>query len=247
MIRKNFQKQINLNSLGILHTRGWESAEAENAHHSSVRHSSVVECHFRDLEDRLVEKIDAFPIVVGCMAWLTNERVLKALQRKSLVSIVVQKEDFLRPDSGDWSAKSFKNLYKTLPMGLDRESAQLCGVPLKNAAYHSGWQTEAIRCVGKFNKERVPAFPRMHNKFLVFCDGNLQEEEGFITPKSVWTGSFNATKNGTNSLENAVYLSESDAVKQYFQEWQLIFMLSEAITDIDWERNWVRPEFYIGT
>lgn len=61
-----------------------------------VTDSAKVEVCFRDIEARLVNKINQYKCVVGCVAWLTNERILKALAKLNQVSIIVQKEDFFK-------------------------------------------------------------------------------------------------------------------------------------------------------
>src|ERR1700737_4595445 len=63
---------------------------------------------FRNIEQKVLSYIKEYPIVVGCVAWFTNENILKALAKKEGVSILVQKEDFLRPDittNKNWALK----------------------------------------------------------------------------------------------------------------------------------------------
>ena len=54
--------------------------------------------------------------------------------------------------------------------------------------------------------------PLMHNKFLVFMDTSGK-------PCSVWTGSFNFTKNATISYENALYIKDDAIAAGYYQLW----------------------------
>jgi hypothetical protein len=68
---------------------------------------------------------------------------------------------------------------------------------------------DAVRCVGNHNKDKKPAFPRMHNKFLVFA----KKGRG---PYAVWTGSFNLTRNAGLSLENALYITQPKIINAYF-------------------------------
>jgi hypothetical protein len=59
-------------------------------------------------KDRLIRLIRQADIVLGCVAWVTSESILKALAEKKGVSLIVQKEDFLRPDlmsSDNWSRR----------------------------------------------------------------------------------------------------------------------------------------------
>ncbi|NEP78688.1 MAG: hypothetical protein F6K39_11185 [Okeania sp. SIO3B3] len=221
--------------------------------------SAKISVYFRNLQEKLIEKINQYSVIVGCVAWLTNEDVLKALATREKVSIIIQKEDFLRPDTGDWSSKKQKRLYGNLPPGPSK-SGEYWGDLLQSLNISSTWDSEPIRWAGNFNTEKSPAFPRMHNKFLVFCEFELVErlipinddeadleKELKIVPKAVWTGSFNITKNGTMSLENSVYIVDTKISKAYYDEWQYIFALSESIPNKHWKKYWTPEEFRIGT
>ena len=104
---------------------------------------------------------------------------------------------------------------------------------------------EAVRCVGNHNSQRVPAFPRMHHKFIVLCK-EIGGEDGYrnYEPYEVWTGSFNFTKNAGFSFENAVVLRDADIVKAFFREYAQIAALSEPL---NWEAEWVAPEWRVGS
>ena len=107
-----------------------------------------------------------------------------------------------------------------------------------------------IRCVGNHNRDRVPAFPRMHNKFLVFCKIEISEEKLYdpepypIVASRVWTGSFNLTDTATRSFENAVLISSDVIARAYFDEWAQILAISEPL---DWTSDWIEPEWRVGT
>jgi hypothetical protein len=171
------------------------------------------------------------------MAWLTNRKVLAALASRSEVSIVVQKEDFLRPDPGGPFNAELRRLYAALPGG---EGIEWSG----NYSVCSGHDGASIRCAG-IVKPRNETPPRMHHKFLVFCDGppECEEEEGFA-PRAVWTGSFNASQNATRSLENAVLITSKVVAGQYYREFIGILGLSEPL---DWTHEYVDPEWRVGT
>lgn len=198
---------------------------------------------FDDLEGHLIEEIVKYPFVIGCMAWLTNIDVLLALAGRESVSIIVQKEDFLRPDVGGWSKQRLRGYYSRVP-GINRIQADV----LYN--YASDPTTEAIRCMGVFaGRDSVP--PRMHHKFLVFCDASGKKieagtpwEYSTFAPKAVWTGSFNATSNATRSIENAVLIDSTKVAEAYYDEWRKLLGLSEPL---DWESPYVNPEYRIGT
>lgn len=202
---------------------------------------------FKNIEDELIKFISMSNLIVGCVAWLTSYRVLDALSRvPGGVSLVVQKEDFLRPDigvKGPWKL-DLRKRYEAIKCLPERHTLgglvgqlSVCNDPI----------IEPIRCVGNFNSEKKPAFPRMHNKFIVSC--NLNPTKNYevydsITPVSVWTGSFNFTANAAMSLENAVIIQNPEIAMAYYREWESILALSE---ELNWASEWVDPQWRIGT
>jgi hypothetical protein len=193
----------------------------------SIRKSADVEIFFRNLTETLVEQINAADAVFGCVAWLTSLPILEALSKKRAVGIVVQKEDFLRPDSGDWRQKKQRDAYDKLPRFIRYSLSQTT-----HYAYASEPVSDPVRCVGAHNTAKSAAFPRMHNKFLIFCrlmpsDGD--ESYDRFEPYAVWTGSFNLTYNASNSLENAVLIRDKEIATSFSEEFGLIFGLSEPL------------------
>jgi len=206
---------------------------------------------FRDLEEELIAQIKDADFVVGCVAWLTNTRILEALTTPRFgTSVVVQKEDFLRPDAtasrSAWK-RSLRESYDRMFCGLNRYCV---GGLVRTLSVGGDPTLTPIRCVGNHNRDRVPAFPRMHNKFLVFCKIDISDQELYgpepypiVTPR-VWTGSFNLTDTATRSFENAVLISSDVIARAYFDEWAQILAISEPL---DWKSDWVEPEWRVGT
>lgn len=215
--------------------------------YSATSSSGDISVFFRNLESELIKRINSADVVLGCVAWLTSEKIITALSKKQAVSIIVQKEDFLRPDIGSKSPwkKHLAELYSKLEKGLMRYDAGLQGLAIHMMSYCADHTLEPVRCVGNYNREKKPAFPRMHNKFLIFCkvpDG--EDKNGDFKPYEVWTGSFNFTKNATCSFENAVALTDPKVVDAFFKEYGQIAALSEPL---DWSSDWGEPEFRIGS
>jgi len=208
--------------------------------------------YFGELASPLAYHISKCQFAVGCCAWLTHERVLESLQCVLHgCQMVCQKEDFLRPDalsSRGWKSR-LHGLYSRLHCKVGRhECAKVALMPELSVCMDDG-QMQPVRCVGNHNSEKHPAFPRMHHKFLVFCDvAESQDEDPWYRwqpqPKSVWTGSFNPTANGTRSRENAVVIESQHIALAYFREWYQMFALSEPL---DWESDWCQPQYRIGT
>jgi hypothetical protein len=210
--------------------------------------SRMVRVYFRNLETSLIRFIEEADVVLGCVAWLTSGPILNALAKKEDVSIVVQKEDFLRPDLGssdNWK-KWLRQKYSAISCTLDRYAFNNI---VGSLSVTSDPSLDPIRCVGNYNRDKSPAFPRMHNKFLILAKLIKVKQSGgyvrkIVKPYAVWTGSFNLTKNAVSSLENALYITEPDIVNAYFKEYGQIVAISEPL---NWESDWVEPEWRIGT
>ena len=218
---------------------------------STVGDSGVV-VYFRNLEKKLISHIDKAHSVFGAVAWLTNGPILDAMSRKEHVQIVVQKEDFLKPDLKDSCREHFtkklRERYARLNCNILRGEFEywLLGLTImcQNNTKKIDDSLDAVRCVGNYNKDKKPAFPRMHNKFLVFADVEVASDFGYpvnvIKPYAVWTGSFNFSHNGSNSLENALYITDQKIVDAYFKEYTQIAAISEPL---DWTNVWMSPEW----
>lgn len=72
--------------------------------------SGKVTAYFRMLEENFVRHLQGADAVFGCMAWMTNFDILRALEDvRCGVQIIVQKEDFLRPDVGQADDLNWKD------------------------------------------------------------------------------------------------------------------------------------------
>mgnify|MGYP001228644655 CR=1 FL=1 len=248
----------NLNELGIPHECRYEVPLEDYSFKSGN-----MECYFKNLQSNLISKIKESDAVFGCIAWLTDFEILDAISETGYRLLIVQKEDFLRPDSNsnsDWYDQLREKYYNlTKPSSkyskyindYDTELARHHFDRLCEMSYNNCDEMNGVRCVGNHNSEKKPASPRMHNKFLVFAKVEHLGDDcgnGFyaknIIPYAVWTGSYNFTRNGGNSFENAFYVKDEIFAKQYFNEFQQISCLSEPL---DWEKPWVYPEYRIGS
>ena len=176
---------------------------------------------FRNIEIELIEQIHKHDIIVGCVAWLTSIPILEALQGKS-VQFVVQQEDWLRPDSDEWSLARQRSLYQSL-IGVSNWVAQ--------ASYCSAFNIQPVRLSGK-PKTKNRSNPRMHHKFVLF--GN----EGHNSFDLLWTGSYNFTANATKSLENGLFIKCPEVVDSYFMEWRQVLLSSFRIEDRWWGESY---------
>ena len=252
----------------LIEERNYNLNEAKSKHDDcredcSYKDNSIVSGNvkvlFRNLKENLCREIMKSHVVVGSVAWLTEPMILKTLSKKT-VSIIVQKEDFLRPDS---IKVNLKKLYGNL--NCEKINRYYMPNMIGKLSLGSDPSMQPVRCAGIHNSQhQKTSIPRVHNKFVVFCEmkKNIQasqyeagdeEIEGDpfeyfppieIKPYAVWTGSFNFTNNATNSLENAVVIYDENIAKAYFQEYGQIYAISEPL---DWTAAWVEPEYRIGT
>ena len=132
-------------------------------------------------------------------------------------------------------------LYDALPKFSRYQIKQTSGL-----SYCSDSTSEAVRCVGNHNFDRKPAFPRMHNKFLVFCDLVHFAEGDYrtLSPVKVWTGSYNISDNASRSWENAIIIDDRDVASAYANEFGQIFAFSESL---DWSSPWCEPTYRWGS
>lgn len=222
----------------LLPTDGEPTAQTDHGVSSVAR----VEAIFRNHRERLIEEIARYQVVVGCVAWLTDYAVLDALAGCESVSIVVQKEDFLKPDTRG-SNRRLKRYYDALPGGNRHDLPYLGGY-----SYCSLGSCDSVRCVGNHNADRKPAWPRMHNKFLVFCEHEKRidgDREYLVpVPVKVWTGSYNISDNASRSWENAILIDDPVIADAYAREFGQIFGFSEPL---DWQSAWTAPTYRIGS
>ena len=246
----NLMKNTNLNEYSFVKDGHGGNGIAHQLDNSIIEYTQAnVSVFFRNQKRRLIKEINNSNVIVGCIAWLTDQDILKALAAPGkLVSIVVQKEDFLRPDgdcSNPWAVK-LRKMYDAISGGLTRYDITKFTSEL---SYSGDPSVAAIRCVGNHNRTKNPSHPRMHNKFLVFgrlptVNSKTGYGENTIIPEKVWTGSMNLSHNSGLSFENAVLIRSGSIAGAYLNEYAQILAFSEPL---DWEVDWCSPEWRLGT
>ncbi len=235
-LRDGYERMSNLNKLTTPVDRGNRGVQ-RRTHHSFS--GAEVEVFFDGLEEKIVELIDQSDAVVGCVAWLTSKPILEALSKKPC-QIVVQKEDFLRPDKNATKTQ-IRQRYDAL-RGFIKYSLVDCLVSTLNIA--SEERMDAVRCAGEFSTSQKGLSPRNHNKFMVFLRRINDDYAEALQAEKVWTGSYNHSFTATQSFENCVLFHDQRVAKAYLDEWAHIYSLSE---ELDWENTWVEPQFRIGS
>lgn len=209
---------------------------------------SIVLSYFDFIEDRLLEHINNATFIIGCVAWLTNKTIIDALESKMGVKIIVNKEEYLnsKMELGQkYYYKCLRGCYKEIPdlflatCGCCEKSINLCDKTKNILGINFDEKSPMISKTGSILTYGVVNIrPKLHHKFLVFFDKNME-------PLGVWTGSYNFSDNSNYSLENAVYIKDIHVIKQYIKEFATIYSYAESSdwksgTIINWEPNYQR-------
>ena len=219
----------NLNGLSVASCEGYGVLKEAPSLTSSVRPV------FRNIEAELIQAIKSHDCIIGCVAWLTSVPILEALQGKN-VCFIVQQEDWLRPDSDEWSMARQRSLYASLKGITSVEaSVNYCGYT----------HISPVRLSGK-PKSANRNNPRMHHKFALFgsdrtvFDRTATDDYSWSTSDFdlLWTGSYNFTANATRSLENGLFVSDKSVVEAYFMEWRQILLTSFRVEDKWWGESY---------
>ncbi|AKI80115.1 putative phospholipase D/nuclease [Acanthamoeba polyphaga mimivirus] len=210
---QNFYKYINLNKI------------KSSNYHSEISDNSI-RPYFENLEQHLVEYINKATYVIGCIAWLTNDNIISSLQQKKGIKIIVNKEEFLNPNM-EIAKKNYyctlRSKYQSLP-NMFTSKCYCCNDSITNCKKFnkifgsismSENNNSAVLTCGIVN-----SLPKMHHKFLIFFDENLD-------PVGVWTGSYNLSKTSNFSLENALYITSQIVIAEYIKEFLAVYKHSE--------------------
>lgn len=172
---------------------------------------TATKAHFGELRAPLLEFIEGSEIIVGCVAWLTDQQILAALSRRP-AAVVVQKENWWK--KADNRGRALAARYVGLKGGV--RTSQL--------GYDTDIELAPIACAGTAGSGPF-ANPLMHHKFLVRCT----LVNGMLVADAVWTGSFNLSNNANDSCENAVEIYDPEIAEAYLREFSLVMTLSEPM------------------
>lgn len=198
--------------------------------------SANVEVFFRDLKDHLLEQISYADMVIGAVAWITDLDILAALAQKKTL-LVVQKEDFLRPDlQSTLTASDKATLHQAYDALQPFDGSKVPVGPFDQALYPEKLAHLApVRSFGYCVPTQMYRVPKMHNKFLAFLQ---HDESDTYQPTSVWTGSLNFTAMSLNSLENAIVVRDPKIAEAFICEAQIIYIKGDPL---NWESDWINP------
>ncbi|AGF85306.1 hypothetical protein QJ854_gp476 [Moumouvirus goulette] len=185
--------------------------------------------YFENLEEKIIGYINNSKYIIGCVAWLTSDNVLAALNKTCGCKIIINKEEFLCSNMVLGSKSYYKSLrdkYDKLP-DIFKNNCICCNKKITECSNFN----EIIGLDNKNNKEGavltcgiVNNLSKMHHKFLVFFNENFK-------PIGLWTGSYNLSKTSNYSLENALYITDQNVIMEYIKEFKAVYEYSE-------EYNW---------
>ena len=206
--------------------------------HACRTFSSDVEVHFRNLEEVLVNEIHKHDIILGCVAWVSSPKVVEALAGKTTCLIVDRKLPRL--------SKNMQEMYQLLRMNDKSPIYQM----LKNGhgwgeyfSYSNGGEALPYTMYGDWNFEAGMyyvdggSYRYMHHKFILMLkeDGDCSCGKKLYKP-TVWTGSYNFTKNAKTGLENAVIMRNNGVAAAYLGEFLEVFHNHALqLNVLDWE------------
>lgn len=182
-----------------------------------------VRVYFDRLDEKVVDKIKSSDYVVGCICWFTSSKIINALKEKEGVSLIMDKVNASR-----LKGPLLTSINEIPPVNVEVRTLGM-GYAFCEPEILEGIVTEPLRVVG-VSEEYQGNYKRalFHHKFMVFCD---KDEDGRLKPKSLITGSYNFTENGTRCRENIVFINDVETAGVYYGEWQKCCLLSESIKD----------------
>lgn len=208
------------------HNMNFNLMRKENTH--DIITTGLVCPYFDKLEEHLIGYIEKASYIIGCVAWLTNNNIINALEDKKGIKIIINKEEYIssKMESGQkFYYKCLRGKYNDLP-DLFHLNCNCCQNQMiqcskfmdlfGQVSIDENNQNGAILTCGIVNN-----LSKMHHKFLVFFDENMH-------PVGVWTGSYNLSKTSNFSLENALYISDQKVIMEYIKEFMAIFPYSES-------------------
>ncbi len=187
----------------------------------------AVDVYFDNIEHYLLqvlEKWAAGRVVVGCVAWLSNPRIIKALSRCKYLLLAVNDQDYAR-----WGNGIAQKLYPSLPMSAfsPRDMFGHLDTPL---SFMTDGNYPPVWALGEGHGNAL-----MHSKYLVFFDtvhcseSNNSVASLKLEPCAVWTGSFNFTKNATCNIENAQFIQDDRVARAYFNDFADVFKVARPL------------------
>lgn len=199
----------------------------ENPWKSAIKVENVkqVSAFVGDLETHLIRMIETYgnnSILVGCVAWLSNPRIIEAMKTHCReVLLLVNDENY-----ATWGNGKNAELYQRLPH-ITHSLRELFGHLNTPLGQFDTKNYDPVRCI------RNTGDALMHSKYIIFFKPMAFETEyGFIyrdIPAAVWTGSMNYTIKASRNQENAVFIESELIARFFFHDFACSFLTSAPI------------------
>lgn len=210
----------------------------EGCYEPMIKLDDIMNCEYsmNDVENSVIRWISTHgkgKTILGCMAWLSNKRILKCLiENAKRVLFLVNDEDYSQwtkvlryydqlPRFEEPLHSAFFGS-KSLLRALDRD---ILGNKMDVCTF------ESVRCFGNSAFTSGGGVSSlMHNKIIIFFEekrlpgGKIVEE-----PVSFITGSYNCTDNASNNLENAVFIKSKKGAEHCFYQFSIIMSHSRPL------------------
>lgn len=196
------------------------------------------------LHENLIQILDEFAKdrpVVGCVAWFTDDSIIRSLSKASNVMVIVNDENYATWGGGVVKRQKFNELKgfgnpSFLDYWWNIES------PLRFKALQKQW--DPVRCFGqrliieRENKKlkedgsqtrlkKSFMTPIMHAKFLVISEKRRSfTGRVYYAPRWCLTGSINFTGNSSNNIEQFMFLDCEEWATSLFHTFGNIFLYS---------------------
>jgi phosphatidylserine/phosphatidylglycerophosphate/cardiolipin synthase-like enzyme len=156
-----------------------------------------VQAVFDGHERRICQLAKSSHAVVGCVAWVTNQRILHSLSLCPCgVSVVVHDDEhFALTDRIGLRTNAVP------PMAVDCEGPDVsCIHPYVPMADYSAGGSDGM----------------LHAKFLVFCEADGTT----LVPRVTWIGSANLTNKATRNVEASLVVVDEVTAKAFASAWR---------------------------
>ena len=188
--------------------------------------NSDIEVHFRNLEEVLLREVRQADILLGCVAWITSQPILEEIAKKPACLIVDRKLPRMNQKLQGLYKKVQVHpkdpIYEMLKSGHGWADyfcySSKSGRPIPHTIY-GDWNFEAGLYFVDGGSWRY-----MHHKFLLMLkyNGICSCGKSLYKP-TVWTGSYNFTKNAKTGLENATIIRDPTVCASFLCEFLEVF------------------------
>lgn len=209
---RRLEAHIQIAETGAVVANPWRASAASACAHTTV--------YFDDLlaaAAAAIERFGAGRVAVGCVAWLSEPRILTALRLCRAVFLVVNDEDY-----ATWGGGGLLRAYAALPESEEPLAALCAALDTPLAALPAGAAYEPVRAYG--GRDAL-----MHSKYLVFLAAGAAERGPAGAPVAVWTGSMNWTRRAGRNVENALLLEDAALARAYFDDFANTFLQSRPL------------------